>query len=44
MNKKLNIFLPYSDMTQIDDVIPTGDRNTVYNDLYDENIEDDFLK
>ena len=44
MNKKLNIFLPYPDMTQIDDMIPTGDPNTVYNDVYDENIEDDFLK
>ena len=43
MNKKQNIFLPYPDMTQIDgDVIPTGD--IYYNDLYDENIEDDFLK
>ena len=44
MHKKQNIFLPYPDMAQIDDVIPTADFNTVYNDLYDENIEDDFLK
>ena len=49
MHKKQNMFLPYPDMTQIDDVIPTAmpDHSTIYNDLYDidaDNIEDDFLK
>ena len=47
MHKKQKIFLPYPDMTQIDDVIPTAmiDHNFIYNALYDaDNIEDDFLK
>ena len=47
MHKKQKIFLPYPDMTQIDDVLPTAmtDHNFVYNALYDaDNIEDDFLK
>lgn len=39
MHKKQNMFLPYSE----NDVIPS-DPNTIYNDLFDENIDDDFLK
>lgn len=46
MQRKQNMFLPYPDLAVNDDVIPSVvvDPNTVYNIMYDENIEDDFLK
>lgn len=45
MHKTKNMFLPYPELTQSDE-IPSGviDPNTIYNDVFDEKIEDDFLK
>jgi len=46
MHKKQSMFLPYSEPALHNDVIPsvTVDPNIMYNDVFDENIEDDFLK
>ena len=45
MHKNQNIFLPYPEISQSDEIPSVAiDPNTIYNDVFDEKIEDDFLK